>query len=111
MSSAVAPITDIQRLLRHVRSGRVEDGRGSLGHSATLRFPSHRVTGGGRPPPVPTDRGVRVSPPLLFGSWFTAFTAICSSFVSMVRSYRQILVTAGPVRRRRLWADGRSAWR
>src|ERR1700686_2340133 len=28
-----------------------------------------------------------------------------------VTSYRQILVTAGPVRRRRLWADGRSAWR
>lgn len=27
------------------------------------------------------------------------------------QSYRQILVTAGPVRRRRLWADGRSAWR
>ncbi len=27
------------------------------------------------------------------------------------RSYRQILVTAGLVRRRRLWADGRSAWR
>ena len=26
-------------------------------------------------------------------------------------SYRQILVTAGPVRRRRLWADGRSGWR
>ncbi|MGY4505251.1 hypothetical protein ACVWYH_009208 [Bradyrhizobium sp. GM24.11] len=26
-------------------------------------------------------------------------------------SYRQFLVTAGPVRRRRLWADGRSAWR
>jgi len=26
-------------------------------------------------------------------------------------SYRQILVTAGPVRRRRLRADGRSAWR
>ena len=26
-------------------------------------------------------------------------------------SYRQILVTAGPVRRRRLWADGRSALR
>ena len=24
----------------HVRLGRVEDGRGSLGHSATLRFPS-----------------------------------------------------------------------
>ena len=27
------------------------------------------------------------------------------------RSYRQILVTAGPVRRRRLRVDGRSAWR
>ena len=26
-------------------------------------------------------------------------------------SYRQFLVTTGPVRRRRLWADGRSAWR
>ena len=28
-----------------------------------------------------------------------------------IASYRQNLVTAGPVRRRRLWADGRSAWR
>ena len=27
------------------------------------------------------------------------------------RSYRQILVTAEPVRRRRLWADGQSIWR
>jgi hypothetical protein len=26
-------------------------------------------------------------------------------------SYRQILVTARPVRRRRLWADGQSVWR
>jgi hypothetical protein len=26
-------------------------------------------------------------------------------------SYRQILVTAWPVRRRRLWADGQSVWR
>jgi len=33
------------------------------------------------------------------------------SFNHVARSYRQILVTAGPVRRRRLWADGRSAWR
>src|ERR1700719_573792 len=44
-----------------IRLGRVEDGRGSLGHSASLRFPPHRVTGGGRPPPVPTERGVRIS--------------------------------------------------
>src|SRR6266404_9986058 len=26
-----------------------------------LRFHTHRVTGGGRPPPVPTERGVRIS--------------------------------------------------
>src|SRR5580704_12157394 len=26
-----------------------------------LRFHAHRVTGGGRPPPVPTERGVRIS--------------------------------------------------
>jgi hypothetical protein len=26
-------------------------------------------------------------------------------------SYRQILVTAWPVTRRRLWADGQSVWR
>ncbi len=45
---------------------------------------AHRVAGGGRPPPAPTERGVRISRTTLFGSWFTAFTAICSSFVSMV---------------------------
>src|SRR5258708_23850533 len=47
--------SDIARCSRHVAFGRVEDGRGSLGHSATLRFPSHLVTGGGRPPPVPPE--------------------------------------------------------
>src|ERR1035438_10054385 len=82
--SVLPPTTDMRRLCRLVRFGRVEDGRGSLGHSATLRFPSHRVTGGGRPPPAPTERGVRISRTTLFDSWFTAFTAICSSFVSMV---------------------------
>src|SRR5580693_2778403 len=45
---------------------------------------AHRVTGGGRPPPVPTERGVRISRTTLFGRCFTAFAAICSSFVSMV---------------------------
>jgi hypothetical protein len=33
-------LTDILQDVRHVSNGRVEDGRGSLGHSATLRFPS-----------------------------------------------------------------------
>src|ERR1019366_7064594 len=36
-------------------------------------------------PPAPAERGVRISRTTLFGSWFTAFTAICSSFVSLVR--------------------------
>src|SRR3984893_14619478 len=45
---------------------------------------ANRVTGGGRPPPVPTERGVRISRTTLFGRCFTAFAAICSSFVSMV---------------------------
>ena len=31
---------DIIAAFRHFRVGRVEDGRGSLGHAATLRFPS-----------------------------------------------------------------------
>jgi hypothetical protein len=38
--SALARIPDSSRTSREVRFGRVEDGRGSLGHSATLRFPS-----------------------------------------------------------------------
>ena len=38
--SAFPPIATIQRTSEEVRFGRVEDGRGSLGHSATLRFPS-----------------------------------------------------------------------
>jgi len=38
--SAFARTADSSQAPRHVRFGRVEDGRGSLGHSATLRFPS-----------------------------------------------------------------------
>jgi hypothetical protein len=33
------------------------------------------------------------------------------TFRNFLGSYRQFLVTGGPVRRRRLRADGRSAWR
>jgi hypothetical protein len=53
------------------------------GRDASYLAP-HRVAGGSCPPPAPTERGVRISRTTLFGSWFTAFTAICSSFVSMV---------------------------
>jgi hypothetical protein len=42
-------------LSQHVRWGRVEDGRGSLGHSATLRFPSPLIE-----PDVPIS-GIRLS--------------------------------------------------
>ncbi|WP_247296444.1 hypothetical protein [Bradyrhizobium sp. 87] len=34
-----------------------------------------------------------------------------SAIIDGEASYRQILVTAVPVRRQRLWADGRSTWR
>ena len=34
------PITTEERTFRMGSSGRVEDGRGRLGHAATLRFPS-----------------------------------------------------------------------
>ena len=32
----------------------------------------HRVSGGGRPPPVPTERSVQISRTTLFRRWFTA---------------------------------------
>jgi hypothetical protein len=38
-------------------------------------------------------------------------TVFALNFRDAEQSYRQFLVTAGPVRRRRLRADGRSAWR
>jgi hypothetical protein len=37
---------------------------------------SHRVTGSGRPPPVPTERGVRLSRSTLFDRWFTALSLL-----------------------------------
>jgi NADPH-dependent 2,4-dienoyl-CoA reductase/sulfur reductase-like enzyme len=43
------------------------DGRGGGALRSPLRFPSHRVTGGGRLPPVPTERSVRISRTTLFG--------------------------------------------
>jgi hypothetical protein len=42
----------------HLPRCRVEERRGV---AIAIRLPSHRVTGGGRPPPVPTERGVRIS--------------------------------------------------
>jgi hypothetical protein len=48
-------LADITRTSRHVRVGGVEDGRGSLGHSATLRFPPPLIE-----PDVPIS-GLRLS--------------------------------------------------
>src|SRR6516164_5828850 len=42
-------------------------------------FASHRVAGGGRPPPAPTERSVRIYRTTLFGSWFTALLVPAAS--------------------------------
>src|SRR5215472_3759381 len=55
-----------------------------FGRGRDASYPAHRVAGGGRPPPAPTERSVRICRTTLFNSWFTALAAICSSFVSMV---------------------------
>src|SRR6202051_5196193 len=74
---------------RHARLGsrllaRLCRGRHRRRQTSTRLQGANPVAGGGPPPPAPTERGVRISRTTLFGSWFTAFTAICSSFVSMV---------------------------
>jgi hypothetical protein len=38
-------------------------------------------------------------------------TGVEDANLETVLSYRQILVTAEPVRRRRLWAEGQPVWR
>src|ERR1700686_2903242 len=53
--SAFPPLATKQRASGGGRFGRVEDGRGSLGHSATLRFPSPLIE-----PDVPIS-GIRLS--------------------------------------------------
>jgi hypothetical protein len=57
-------------LQRRTVSPLVESRMGAVawGRWPAPRFPSYRVTGGGRPPPVPTERGVRISRTTLFGS-------------------------------------------
>ncbi len=44
-----------------------------------IPFRFHRVIGGSRPPPIPTERGVRIYRTTLFGSWFTALLASAAS--------------------------------
>src|SRR6185312_12968680 len=55
--NAVSAFANCGRAVAHVRGsyGRVEDGRGSLGHSATLRFPTPLIE-----PDVPIS-GIRLS--------------------------------------------------
>jgi len=64
----------IDRLVHHatILESRVEDGRGGLGPIGQHPVSRHRVTGGDRSPPVPTERGVRISRTTLFDSRFTA---------------------------------------
>src|SRR5438132_13584278 len=44
-----------------------------------LRFHTHRVTGGGRPPPVPTERGVRISRTNALRQLLHSTASACSS--------------------------------
>jgi hypothetical protein len=46
----------------------VESRKGAVTRCSVLRFPSHRVVGGGHPPPTPTERSVRSYRTTLFGS-------------------------------------------
>src|SRR4029453_13005891 len=53
-TTALPPKADVHLRSRYVAFGRVEDGRGSLGHAATLRFPSPLIE-----PDVPIS-GIRL---------------------------------------------------
>src|SRR5439155_26124878 len=44
-----------------------------------LRFHTHRVTGGGHPPPVPTERGVRISRTNALRQLLHSTASACSS--------------------------------
>src|ERR1700757_1989728 len=81
ISIGVTSVGHRRKLLAAIGALRTEPPTAAPAASATS---AHRVTGGGRPPPVPTERGVRISRTTLFGRCFTAFAAICLSFVSFV---------------------------
>src|ERR1700730_14058368 len=70
-----------RRWLGRLRPKKVESRMGAVagGQRPSPRFPSHRGTGAGSPPPVPTERGVRLYRTTLFGSWFTALQAPAAS--------------------------------
>ena len=82
---------------------RIDSGDRGQGFRLNATMQSDR-----RRPPVPT-KAAGVSLPawswVRFSWWRQDWRAAHDL------SYRQILVTAGPVRRRRLWADGQSVWR
>jgi hypothetical protein len=60
---SAAPLMTAPPVAAGVTSLKVESKMGAVagGLWPSPRFPSHRVTGGGHPPPVPTERGVRIS--------------------------------------------------
>src|SRR5260221_4617764 len=78
------------------RRGKKADGKGEQ-HQPTERTDCDMYRTGHRSITLPTN----------IGSSYQVITVSSGR----QRSYRQILVTTGPVRRRRLWADGQSVWR
>jgi hypothetical protein len=64
-------------------------------------------------------KSIEADPPAAVTAACAILEAVCKHYLeteglelpNKQLSYRQFLVTAGPVRRRRLWAVGRSAWR
>ncbi len=54
---------------------------------------NHRVAGGSRPPPAPTERSVRISRTTLFGSCFTARREL----VTPCRGDTAVVATEGTV--------------
>jgi hypothetical protein len=78
-AKVVQPISNSLHLdrLGDVGGVRIDRDRGAP------RDAAHRVTGGGRPPPVPTERSVRISRTTLFGRCFTALLFFSLLFVQV----------------------------
>jgi hypothetical protein len=109
-------ITDVPSDFSRYPGEKFQSGRPEFPFMPRLNSPlastpaASRMRGSGEDPAGPTNGVVTVTPSYIrFGG--TCGSAEACGRHPALASYRQFLVTAGPVRRRRLRADGRSAWR